>query len=507
MDRSQLSELLRSLRGRVIEEWVRRLKEKVSEKYKERPDEELRITVSAAYDASTYVLLFDDYSKIDCHIEWITRARLHGGFTLKEVQHAYELFREILLPILLQELHGNELKEAILALNRCLFYTITKFSENFQSLHDSKIREHAQNLEKMVEERTRELRESESKYRTLVEDINDGYFVNQDGIIVFANRAYCEMHGYEMEEVIGRPYYDFVAEESLEFVKEIYERRIKREEVPELYVFYRKHRNGKSYPTENKVKIVSFEGKSAVAGVCRDITERVEMERKIRENENLAHIGRLTTSLAHEIRNPLSSIKPNIQILMKNPLIDGNDRRRLEIVLNEISRIERILTEMLDFARPVRLDRRLTDINEVISSSLDVLELKAKEKGISIRRKLVKNLEPSLVDRDKLEQALINILLNSIDALDYGGRIYISSGKSESDGWNFIDLADDGPGIEREVLPFIFDPFFSNKKKGTGLGLFNVKRIIEAHGGRIEVSPRNPKGVKFRILLPQAEKG
>lgn len=498
----KLKEILEKYRDGVIEEWIRRLKGEVSERYRERPYDELLITVSAAYDASTYVLLFDDYLKIDCHIEWITRARLHGGFTLSDVQHAYEFVRELLVPIFLENLTGDELKEALFKLNKCTFYTITRFSKNFQSLHESKIREHAQNLERMVEERTKALAESESKYRTLVEDINDGYFVNQDGIIVFANRAYCEMHGYHISEVIGRPYYDFIADEYLDFVRSLYEERIRKGESPELYVYLRKHKDGRCFPTENKVKIISYNGRRAVAGICRDITERVEMEKKIRETENLAHIGRLTTSLAHEIRNPLSSVKLNIQILKKNPSIDGNDRRRIEIVAHEITRLERILTEMLDFARPIKLNLEEANINEIVDSSIDVIDIRAKEKGILIEKKYSKSLPLLCLDKDKIEQAVINILLNSIDVLDKGGRIRVVTHKVKDNGYVIVDIYDNGPGIEKEALPFIFDPFFSNKKKGTGLGLFNVKRIIDAHGGKVEAYPGKKKGVHFSIQLP-----
>ncbi|MCS7280713.1 MAG: PAS domain S-box protein [Desulfobacterota bacterium] len=497
-----LKELLEKYRKQVIEEWIARLKREVSERYKERPYEELSITVSAAYDASTYVLLFNDYSKINCHIEWITRARLHGGFTLSEVQHAYELIREILTPIFLDNLQGEELKEALIKLNRCTFYTITQFSRNFQSLHESKIREHAQNLERMVEARTKELTESEAKYRTLVEDINDGYFVNQGGIIVFANKAYCDMHGYDISEVVGKSYYEFIAEESLEFVKSLYDERIKKGEAPELYVYLRKHKDGRCYPTENKVKIITYDGQMAVAGICRDITERVEMEKKIRETENLAQIGRLTTSLAHEIRNPLSSVKLNIQILKRNAFLDGNDRRRIEIVLNEITKLERILTEMLDFARPIKLNVEKADINRIVESSIEVIEVRAKEKKIRIKKLYSAKLPQLNLDKDKIEQALINILLNSIDVLDGGGVITVATRKANKNGGVIVDIYDNGPGIDKDSLPFIFDPFFSNKKKGTGLGLFNVKRIVEAHGGKVEVYPGKRKGAHFSIFLP-----
>lgn len=500
-----LSEILLRYRDRVINEWINRLY-KISSRYRKRPKPELLITVSAAYDASFAVLVYNDFKKIDCHIEWITRARLQGGFSLPEVQNAYELYREIILPIFLRELKGRELKGAVSRLNDCLFYTITQFSRNFQSLHEKEIRDYAQNLELMVAERAKELAESEAKYRTLVEEINDGYFVNKNGIMVFANKAYCDQHGYTLEEVIGRPYSDFIAPESLAYVKNLYEKRVDDENVQDLYVYYRRHKDGRIFPTENKVKMIFYEGERAVAGICRDITGRMEMEKKIRETENLAHIGKLTTSLAHEIRNPLSSVKMNIQILLKNVSFDGNDKRRMEIMSSEISRLERILAEMLDFARPIKLKRELISMNEIIDSCLEIMDIKTKEKGIDVTRRSSKYIPPVWMDRDKVEQAIINVLLNSVEAIHYGGEIKILTRyEKKNNGYVKVDIKDNGPGIDKEDLPYVFDPFFSNKKKGTGLGLSNVKKIVGAHGGSVSITSRKGRGIHFSMSIPATE--
>ena len=137
-------------------------------------------------------------------------------------------------------------------------------------------------------------------------------------------------------------------------------------DAKDLYIYFRRHKNGNIFPTENKVKRIFYQGEYAVAGICRDITERVETERRIRESERLAHIGKLTTSLAHEIRNPLSSVKMNSQIILKKLRFDGNDKRRMEIIVHEISRLERILDEMLDFARPVKLNLKPLLIRHII---------------------------------------------------------------------------------------------------------------------------------------------
>ncbi|RLA84988.1 MAG: hypothetical protein DRG31_04155 [Deltaproteobacteria bacterium] len=496
---NSLTSLLVSRSEEIVRQWAHRLHEEVSERYRQRPLEELFMTTSEAAEAYFDVLVKGNFEKIDRFIEKITQMRLGAGFRLSDVQRAFELYRTILVPILVEELKGEELLDALEKLNHCLIYTISRFSDYFQSEHERQIREHAEKLEEEVRRRTKELAESESKYRVLVEDINDGYFVIQRGRLVFANRAFCEMHGWSLDEVLGRPWADFVAPESLDEVREIYEGRKK----ADLFVYFRRHRDGRSLPTENKVKVITYQGRKAAAGICRDITERVEMERRVREAERFAYIGQLTTSLAHEIRNPLSSVKMNLQILMKKLQLDGNDKRRIEIMAQEIGRLERILEEMLDFARPISLNLRPSSISEVVRTSLEVLEPKIKEKGLSVRRRLWEAIPRILIDPDRLEQAFINVLLNAIEVLPVGGTIEISICR-KADGESQVvevKVEDDGPGVDPDDLPYLFAPFFS-KKKGMGIGLTNVKKIVEAHGGEVKASLRSPQGMSISLVIP-----
>ncbi|MGA3173936.1 MAG: ATP-binding protein [Syntrophorhabdales bacterium] len=502
-----LSSILKKHRDEIIGEWVRRLHDTVSARYNERPLEELKVTVSVANNANHAVLVHDDYSLLNGHIEWISNLRLYGGFSLSEVQNAYELYRSILVPILLGELSGEELLATIRKLNECLFYTITRFSNYFQSLHEAHIREHARDLEKKVEERTRELAESESKYRVLVEEISDGYFVVQDGVIVFANRAYCDLHGYSLKEIIGKPYTELIAPRSLPAVARLYKKRMAGAEAKDLYAYFRRDKSGRSRPTENKVKSIPYDGHPAVAGICRDITERMETEKRMREAERFAYIGKLTTSLAHEIRNPLCSVKLNSQILLKNTAFDGNDKRRLEIVVHEISRLERILDEMLDYAKPLNLKMQPGSLKKIIDSCLDTMEVRIREKGIEVKRRYSDHrVRRLLFDGEKIEQALINVLINCLDALEKGGSIEINTKVVSDNGMSLrLEISDNGPGIPSEDLPFVFDPFFSRKKGGTGLGLGNVKKIVEAHGGRVDLVPRKPTGTILGLTLPMKE--
>jgi signal transduction histidine kinase len=176
-------------------------------------------------------------------------------------------------------------------------------------------------------------------------------------------------------------------------------------------------------------------------------------------------------------------------------------------VVNEISRLERILDEMLDFAKPLNLRMQRGSIVKVIDSCLDTMDVRIREMGIGVKRAYSNHRLRSLVfDEEKMEQAIINVLINSIDALGPGGTIEIATRVfGEKERSLRLEIADDGPGIPAEDLPYVFDPFFSGKKKGTGLGLANVKKIMEAHGGRVDVSPGEPAGTILRLTLPVAK--
>lgn len=305
-----LEHLLRKYRDEIIEAWVARIPA-LSERYSRRPVEELRGNVTQATDATFSFVIENDRSKMDIFIERFSAMRLDVGFTLSEVQAAWELYRTVTVPILLKELDPPAIPEALEKLNNCLSYSISKFSEHFEALHEKMIREHARELEETVEKRTCELAESEAKYRMLIEDINDGYFVSRKGRVIFANKAFCDMHGYTVEEVMGRPYMDFVAPESRPDLAKIYEERTTGH-APDQYIYKRLCKDGTKLYSENKVKSVIYEGTTATAGICRDVTERIELEKhRLRlvelENERktiaLTTLRQLMVTLSHYLLN------------------------------------------------------------------------------------------------------------------------------------------------------------------------------------------------------------
>jgi signal transduction histidine kinase len=256
--------------------------------------------------------------------------------------------------------------------------------------------------------------------------------------------------------------------------------------------------------TEIRARVIEFDEGPALIGVCRDISERVAMQAKVREHERLAYVGHLSASLSHEIRNPLSSIKMNLQILERKLDLEGFDRRRLEISVHEVSRLEGILRQLLDTARPLTIELGPVDLCSLARGCVDLLEPKAQEKRVEIMQSYPDDLPLAQLDAGKLEQALINLLLNAIEATPERGCIMVWAKAGKGNGTDYLELGvrDTGPGIESELIPHLFTPFHTSKTQGTGLGLSNVKRIVEAHSGEIEVRSRKGRGAAFVMRLP-----
>ena len=229
-----------------------------------------------------------------------------------------------------------------------------------------------------------------------------------------------------------------------------------------------------------------------------------ESQRKVLLSKHLATIGQLSANIAHEIRNPLSAIKTNIQLLSRNLKLQGFDKRHLEIATSEIRRLEHILEDTLDFSAPVKLYLVVRDVREVLDQCVLLLSDKFETTGIRIIRKTTRSIPNVAMDYEKMQQAVLNLMLNAIDAMPHGGTLELDTGFSmrlEKRAVR-VEIKDSGCGINPENMEKIFEPFFSTKTRGAGLGLANVKKIVEAHGGRIQVSSRLRHGTRMRMLLP-----
>lgn len=490
-------------RDEIIYEWTERL-QRVSESYRQRPREELVGTVTEAFDANTEALGSGSPARIERFIDYITKKRLEAGFPLSDVQKAFELYRLILIRRLKAFGFQDLLTQSIESVNACLSHTIHRFSDHFQHMHQRAILRHAQNLEKEIGVRTAELAESERRYKTLVEEINDGYFVIKDEKIEFANQCFCRMHGAELEEVLGKPFLHFVTPDCRERVTEAYQNSLSLKPAIGQLQYTRGGCPPENAAAEIKSRVVDLGQGPVMIGICRDISARVAMESKVREHERMAYVGHLTASLSHEIRNPLSSIKMNLQILSRRLELAGFDRRRLEITVHEVSRLESILRQLLDIARPLDLSTAPVDLSALARGCVDLLEPEASKKNLEMVQRHPKNLSLVQLDANKMEQAVINLLLNAIDAAPEGGRVTLWTKTTRRKQNLFLELGvrDNGAGVDPEQIPHLFTPFYTSKTKGTGLGLNNVKRIVEAHSGTVEVRSRKGRGATFALRLP-----
>ena len=491
-------------RQEVITLWVKKLQTEVGGGYIHRTERELTGTVSEAFDANLRYLTSGNYDLMDRFIDKITRIRLESGFSLYEVQGAFELFRHISVPILFKETSKADLAQIIPAINEILAYTVFRFSDHFQEMHKKDLVAYARKLEDEVRSRTAELWESELNYKTLVEEINDGYVVIQKETIVFVNQAFCQMHGFTRQEVLGRSILMFIAPESRPKFAEMLALPPEASNTNTVFEYTRLTRQGEQFSTEITVKRTQYNKVVSSIGICRDITQRVKMEKRVREAERMAYIGQLTTSLSHEIRNPLSAIKLNLQILEKNASLTGNNQRRMEISVREVKRLEGILQELLDFAKPLALRVEPVDFNQMLWQCVELLEMKFKEKGVSICLCADPRIPTVWVDREKIEQAFMNLLLNALEASPPKKEVVVGSRYCTATKIREIQVTfqDEGNGISNAHFSEIFKPFFTTKSKGTGLGLTNVIRVTEAHGGRIEVENCYPLGALFRLHLP-----
>ena len=226
---------------------------------------------------------------------------------------------------------------------------------------------------------------------------------------------------------------------------------------------------------------------------------------RARKAERMAHVGQLAGGLAHEIKNPLSTLSINLQLLDEEwGSVDTPEGRRLrakiEVLMAEVHRLEEILSDFLRFARGPELTPEDCDPNQVVSEVLDFIGPEAQLNHIQVRQSLASDVPRCRLDVDLIKQALLNIIINAQQAMPKGGELMVRT--SAADGQVAIDITDTGPGIPEEQLEQVFHIYFSTKKGGTGLGLPTAKRIVEDHDGEMLLQSEVGKGTNFQIRLP-----
>ncbi|HSU67905.1 MAG TPA: ATP-binding protein [Tepidisphaeraceae bacterium] len=229
------------------------------------------------------------------------------------------------------------------------------------------------------------------------------------------------------------------------------------------------------------------------------------LQQRARQAERLAELGTLTGGLAHELKNPLSTIQLNLQLLGEDlsPQNPAYSRlvSRLGTVQRETARLRDILDDFLRFAGRMELQRKPTDLNQMLEELVDFYSPQAHLQRVALRLKRADGQLIVRVDERLLKQAILNLMINALQAMpEAGGEIILSADRR--DGWAILDVIDTGRGMDAETLNRIFDAYYSTKRGGTGLGLAIAKRVIDEHAGKIEVRSEVGKGSDFTIALP-----
>ncbi|MFQ6064122.1 MAG: PAS domain S-box protein, partial [Candidatus Bathyarchaeia archaeon] len=396
-------------------------------------------------------------------------------------------------------------KESLAPLELFLYQAAVAI-ENAQLIKDletarNQLKEYADELESKVEERTRELMESEKKYSTLVEHANDGVVIVQDGRLSFMNKRLEDMTGYSREELMGKSFVDMLPESEVELVKSQYEARMRGKPVPAIYETKTLSKSGDVIPVELNAAVISYGGRPADLVVVRDIRERKKMEEQLLRAEKLATIGELAASVGHDLRNPLTGICGAVYYLKMKlaSKMDEKSREMLNLIEDGVRYSNKIVNDLLDFSGEIHLNRTMVGVRSLIKGTLSRIEVPERVKILD----LSKNTPKVPVDIDQMTRTFENLIRNAIEAMPNRGRLEIKSKKRGNS--LKITFRDTGMGISKKNLSKLFTPLFTTKAKGVGMGLAICKRIINAHGGSINIESREGKGTLVTVTIPITE--
>lgn len=246
---------------------------------------------------------------------------------------------------------------------------------------------------------------------------------------------------------------------------------------------------------------------TGVVAVIRDVTEIKDLNEEVARHKRLVALGKLSAGIAHEIRNPLSSIRGLAQFIFNSFSKTDERKEDLNTIIQEVDRLNKLVVQVLDFAKLKKLNLTRFSLNDLLRKITELFKIEIKDKLIKFNLELSPDISQIQADEDQVRQILMNVIINAIQAIPKKGEIKIKTEKAPLKGEPAIKLIieDSGIGITEKDFNQIFDPFFSTKEKGSGLGLSIVYKLVEAHQGEIKVESKEGKGTKFIILLPQKE--
>ncbi|MBI3553324.1 MAG: PAS domain S-box protein [Elusimicrobia bacterium] len=358
--------------------------------------------------------------------------------------------------------------------------------------HRARLEDTNRTIQEEIGRRTAELSSSEKRFRVLVENAADAFFLaDAEGRFIDMNRRACELLGYTREELLGMTVMDI----SPGFSRAILEQLAVTLSFQGQALREGKHRrkDGTTFPTEVSLGLADHDGRQCFIALVRDISERRKMEARMQQSEKLSAVGQLAAGVAHEINNPLGVILGFSQ---------GMSR---QVKAGDALRCKTLVQNLLTFARTSQSDRGVISLNETIQQAMALVETQVKLTSVSLQVGLAKGLPMVLGNKNQLQQVVLNLAKNAIDAMPNGGTLSIATELLESKphSWICLKVADTGTGIPSALLQKIFEPFFTTKPvgQGTGLGLSLISEIVQKHSGTLDVTSR-PGATVFTVKLP-----
>jgi two-component system sensor histidine kinase HydH len=265
--------------------------------------------------------------------------------------------------------------------------------------------------------------------------------------------------------------------------------------------------DGRTVPLEIGTSSLRDENNVFLGNVLlfKDLTEVQALRREVARSQRLASLGRLAAGVAHEIRNPLSSIKGFATYFKQRYTNHPEDQQTADIMIQEVDRLNRVVGQLLEFARPITVNKQRISLPDLLKDSIKLIEEQAAAKGVSVQIQNAAGTDSAWGDPDRINQILLNLYLNAIDAMESGGELKVALSSNMANSEIYIKISDTGWGISPEHLPKIFDPYFTTKSTGTGLGLAIAHNIVDALGGKITVESVKQKGTTFTVALPNSK--
>jgi PAS domain S-box-containing protein len=347
----------------------------------------------------------------------------------------------------------------------------------------------------------REVADRDQYLLTILQASMDGLVtLDAKGCIASWNRGASVLFGVEPDEAMGRPMEDFLPSC---VIKELpaYGRRSKGTRRFEAAIPSKNQEPMDLLVTRTEIKDPDT-GEVGASLVLKDVTELKRLQRELAEAEHLAELGRLAASVAHEIKNPIAGLRGAMEMMSGVHLRDDPRFAIFQEALLQMRRLDSLVKDLLSFAKPVTLKLEPVPIHLLVESTIPFVQKSAEEAKVTLVEEVDPELPSVMADPQQIQQVLVNLIMNAIQAIEGGGTVTLSASLNQED--LALKVTDTGQGIKPEVMKSIFKPFFTTKHIGTGLGLSIVQRIVGAHGGRVTVESQDGEGTTFTLSLPMA---